>query len=76
MNKVSNKIKPHVMPVSRVIIDSRDASKDHWIPASDARELYRLGKLEQDITNSKVGEIVYCIPVKGENVDSYEAELP
>ena len=53
-----------VVPTVRIAPDSRNASKDYFIPASEAKELIASGKLAQDLTNSKPGELVY-IPVGG-----------
>lgn len=50
------------VPVVRVIVDSRDASKDYSIPQTEAWELLKAGKLDQDLTNSKPGHPVYCLP--------------
>ena len=53
------KKKPEFIEKSRVIVDSRDGSKDKFIPTKIARELYEQGKLAIDVTNS-VYERVYC----------------
>lgn len=51
------------VPMSKVIPDSRDASKDYWIPTTEAVRLYSEGKLDKDLTNS--GQYtVYCPVVK------------
>lgn len=42
-------------PKVRVIVDPRDARKDEFLPASEARRLYNEGKLAYDITNG-----TYC----------------
>ncbi len=55
-------------PGVRVCPDSRDASKDYFISLTEAQRLLDEGKLVRDLTNSKFGEPVYCIPkgTKGE----------
>lgn len=52
--------KPQV-DMARIIIDTRDGSKDKFIPRSEARALFENGKLAIDVTNS-VYENVYCYP--------------
>lgn len=42
-------------PIERVIPDSRDGSKDYYIPRSKARELFDAGELHRDMTNN-----AYC----------------
>jgi len=37
----------------RVIVDPRDASKDRYIPQSEAKALYEQGKLAFDTTNAE-----------------------
>lgn len=63
--------KPEPKPIekSRVIIDSRDGSRDKFIPTSIARKLYDDGKLAIDVTNS-VYERVYC-PIKDDSWKQY-----
>jgi hypothetical protein len=48
---------PEVVPMSRVIYDSRNASKDKFIPTLEAMRLYREGKLHWDAANE-----AYCYP--------------
>jgi len=36
----------------RIIRDSRDATRDYWLPAREASELEKQGKLAFDLTNS------------------------
>jgi hypothetical protein len=50
---------PKVVEKSRVVVDSRDGSKDKFIPTLIARKLYDEGRLAIDMTNS-VYERVYC----------------
>lgn len=53
------KKKPEPIEKSKVIVDSRDGSKDKFIPTSIARRLFDEGKLAVDTTNS-INERVYC----------------
>ena len=53
------KKRPEPIEKSKVIVDSRDGSKDKFIPTAIARKLYDEGKLAIDTTNS-VYERVYC----------------
>lgn len=43
-------------PMTRVSIDSRDASRDKMIPLALARAMYERGHLAYDLTNG-----VYCV---------------
>lgn len=43
----------------RVAPDSSDASKDYWIPESEALQLFQEHKLDVDLTNSEPGQRVY-----------------
>ena len=42
----------------RVIRNPSDASKDYWMPCTEARKLYREGKLKIDLTNNAYTEFV------------------
>jgi hypothetical protein len=45
--------------MARVIRDTRDASRDYFIPRARARELFERGELVIDKTNTKDNEVVY-----------------
>lgn len=47
------------VPMSRVIVNTRDAGTDKWIPTATAQRLYDEGKLAVDLTNTKSVR-VYC----------------
>lgn len=47
--RVSREMKP--VEYARVIHDTRDGSKDKFIPLEKAKELYESGKLKYDLTN-------------------------
>jgi hypothetical protein len=55
---------PHV-DMARIIVDTRDASKDKFMPRKEAIIEYNAGRLHVDATNSKDNEIVYTRPTKG-----------
>lgn len=48
------------VPTTRVIVDSRDASKDRVVPMDVAKRLHENGILSWDLTNKK-----YCVPTNG-----------
>jgi len=41
-----------VGPISRIVVDTRDASKDYFVPTEHAVRLYKEGRLFIDLTNS------------------------
>lgn len=43
----------------RVIRDTRDSSKDLFLPKKEAEKLFRAGKLSIDVDNSTIDETVY-----------------
>lgn len=51
--------KSPTVPMSRVIINTRDAGTDKWIPTAEAQRMYAEGTLAQDLTNTKSVR-VYC----------------
>ena len=49
-----------VVDQRRVIVDSRDASLDRWLPIEEVRTRYALGHLVFDCTNGQ-----YAVPENG-----------
>jgi hypothetical protein len=49
-------------PIVAIIRDARDASRDYYIPYSEAKLLYEKGKLGFDETNH-----CYCHPIIQDN---------